>query len=144
MSPAENTTLEITRYLDAPPERVFDAWLKREEWQAWIGPEGLNCDVPLLEPRIGGRYLITMRLPGGVEIPVGGVFKTIDAPNTLVFTWGRDGDPSRQSLITITLRASGSGTELSLRQEGLPDVTSRDSHTTGWNSTLNKLGYFLR
>jgi uncharacterized protein YndB with AHSA1/START domain len=53
---AEDTTLEITRIFDAPPARVFNAWLNREEWQAWIGPEGINCDVPLLEPRVGGRY----------------------------------------------------------------------------------------
>jgi uncharacterized protein YndB with AHSA1/START domain len=28
---AEDTTLEITRLFDAPPARVFRAWLHREE-----------------------------------------------------------------------------------------------------------------
>ena len=54
------TTLAITRLFDAPPARVFDAWLKREEWQSWIGPEGMSCEVPVLEPRVGGRYRLTM------------------------------------------------------------------------------------
>ena len=65
---AEDTTLEITHLFNAPPARVFNAWLNREEWQAWIGPEGINCDVPLLEPRVGGRYRITMRLSDGREV----------------------------------------------------------------------------
>jgi uncharacterized protein YndB with AHSA1/START domain len=90
---AEDTTLEITRVFDAPPARVFDAWLNREEWQAWIGPEGVNCEVPLLEPRVGGRYRIAMHLSDGRVIPVAGVFKIIDAPRTLAFTWGWEGTP---------------------------------------------------
>jgi uncharacterized protein YndB with AHSA1/START domain len=139
----EDATLEITRLFDAPPQRVFDAWLNREEWQAWIGPEGVNCEVPLLEPRVGGRYSITMRLSDGRLIPVSGVFKTIDAPRSVVFTWGWANDPSRESLITLTLRAQGDKTELTLRQEGLGSIASRDEHGKGWNSALNKLGRYV-
>jgi uncharacterized protein YndB with AHSA1/START domain len=139
----EDTALEITRLFAATPERVFNAWLNREEWQAWIGPEGINCDIPLLEPCVGGRYRIIMRLSDGQVIPVAGVFKAIDAPRSLVFTWGWEGDSSRNSLITITLRAKGGETELTLRQEGLGSVTNRDDHEKGWNSTLNKLVAYL-
>lgn len=139
----DDTTLEITRLFDAPPARVFNAWLNREEWQAWIGPEGMNCEVPLLEPRIGGRYRIVMRMSDGSEIPVAGVFKIIDAPRTLAFTWGWENDPTRQSLVTLTLRDKGGKTELTLRQEGLGSVSNRDDHGRGWNSALNKLVAFL-
>jgi uncharacterized protein YndB with AHSA1/START domain len=140
---ADDTTLEITRLFDAPPARVFDAWLNREEWQSWIGPEGLNCEVPLLEPRVGGRYRIIMRLSDGRVIPVAGIFKTIDVPRTLVFSWGAENDPTRQSLITLTFREKGDKTELTLRQEGLGSVANRDDHVKGWNSALNKLVAYL-
>jgi uncharacterized protein YndB with AHSA1/START domain len=143
-TPTDETTVEFSRAFEASAERIFDAWLNREEWQAWIGPEGLNCDVPLLEPRVGGQYRITMRLTSGDVVPVAGVFKIIDAPRILAFTWGREGDTSRHSVVTITLRADGKRTELTLRQEGLASAASRDDHTKGWNSTLNKLAYFLR
>ena len=136
-------TLVITRLLDAPPARVFDAWLVREEWQAWIGPEGMSCEVPLLEPRVGGSYRLTMKLSSGETIPVAGIFKVIDRPNTLVFTWGRDGDPSRNSLVTLTFAKKGDQTELTLRQEGLGTAENRDAHDKGWNSTLNKLHRYL-
>jgi uncharacterized protein YndB with AHSA1/START domain len=139
----DDTTLEITRLFDAPPARVFDAWLNREEWQSWIGPEGINCEVPLLEPRVGGRYRIAMRLSDGREVPVAGIFKTIDAPRTLAFTWGWENDPTRQSLITLTFREKGGRTELTLRQEGLGSVSNRDDHHRGWNGALNKLVTYL-
>lgn len=140
---ADGTTLEITRLFAAPPARVFDAWLNREEWQSWIGPEGLNCEVPLLEPRIGGRYRIMMRLTDGRVIPVAGSYQTIDAPRTLAFSWGAESDPARHSLITLTLREKGGETELTLRHEGFGSVASRDDHVIGWNSALNKLVAYL-
>ena len=136
-------TLVLTRILDAPPARVFDAWLNREEWQAWIGPEGVRCEVPLLEPRAGGRYRVTMHLSGGQTIPVAGVFKIIDRPHTLAMTWGMEGDPSRQSLLTITFKQLGQSTELTLRQEGLGNAFNRDDHGKGWDSALDKLVAYL-
>jgi uncharacterized protein YndB with AHSA1/START domain len=132
-------TLVLTRTLDAPPARVFDAWLNREEWQAWIGPEGVQCEVPLLEPRLGGRYRVLMHLSGGQTIPVAGVFTVIERPHILAMTWGMEGDPSRQSLLTITFKKLGKSTELTLRQEGLGSASNRDDHGKGWNSALNKL-----
>ena len=48
-------TLEMTRHFDAPPERVFDAWLQKS-WGDWAGPPGVKGEVTLLEPRVGGRY----------------------------------------------------------------------------------------
>lgn len=139
----EDSVLEIKRTFDAPPARVFDAWLTREQWQAWIGPEGVNSDVPLLEPRVGGRYRILMRMSDGRVTPVTGVFQTIDAPKSFVFTWGWEGDDDRQSLITITLADLGGKTELTLRQEGLGAPENRDGHGRGWNSALNKLAGYL-
>lgn len=134
--------LEITRVFAAPPERVFAAWLERDRFAAWIGPEGIQCEVPLHEPRIGGAYRITMRLSDGRVIPVAGVFRTIEPPTRLAFTWGWEGDPSRDSLVTVTLRPHGDGTALTLRQEGLGAGT-RDDHARGWTGTLNKLSRYV-
>jgi len=79
---AEDTTLVITRLFDAPPTRVFDAWLMREEWQSWIGPEGVDCHVSLLEPHVGGHYRLEMHMGGQPPIAVAGVFKIIERPPT--------------------------------------------------------------
>jgi uncharacterized protein YndB with AHSA1/START domain len=140
---AEDNKLVITRIFEELPARVFDAWLTREEWQSWIGPEGVDCDVSLLEPHVGGRYRLEMRMTGGGRIVVAGIFKVIDRPRTLSFTWGAEGDPSRQSFITLTFTELEGKTELTLRQEGLGTASNRDEHERGWNSTLNKLSLYL-
>jgi uncharacterized protein YndB with AHSA1/START domain len=135
----DETTLELRREFDASPAAVFDAWMTREQWAAWIGPEGMQCEVPMLEPRVGGRYEITMRLGSGQVIPVSGVFKVIERPRRLVFSWGWNDDPARQSLVTLEFTARGTRTELLLRQEGLGTLANRDDHGRGWSGTLNKL-----
>ncbi len=140
---ADETILIIKRMFDAPPAAVFDAWLNREEWQSWIGPEGVNCEVPLLEPHVGGRYRINMKMSDGRMIPVGGEFRAIEKPSLLVFTWGWEGDADKTSLIILTFREASGKTEFTLRQEGLGTVENRDGHEKGWNGTLNKLEKYL-
>jgi uncharacterized protein YndB with AHSA1/START domain len=141
---ADETTLVMTRVLDASPEAVFDAWVSHDAFQAWIGPEGIACVVPVYEARIGGRYRIEMKMTSGQVIPVAGVFRAIERPARLVFTWGWDGDPSRESVITLTFADLGGGrTELTLRQEGLGTVENRDNHARGWAGPLAKLERFV-
>ncbi len=141
---AEDTTLVLTRHFDAPPARVFDAWMNHDEFQSWIGVEGVTCEVPRFEARVGGRYTINLQLSTGQISPVTGEFREIDAPKRIVFTWAWDGDPKRQSLITLTFVARNGGTDKTLRQEGLGTPEDRDGHGQGWQSTFNKLAAHLR
>lgn len=135
--------LEVQRTLDATPETVFDAWMTREAWQAWIGPKGLRCEVPLLEPVIGGRFQIRMSIAKGITIPVAGIYREVERPNRIVFNWGRADEPARSTLITITLAARDGKTAITLRHEGLESAASRDSHTQGWRDALDKLAAYL-
>jgi uncharacterized protein YndB with AHSA1/START domain len=134
--------LEFTRTFDATPERVFDAWMKRERWQSWIGPEGTNSDVTAFEPKVGGRYRLHMRMSDGRKIGVVGVFKTIERPHRFAMTWKWE-NGEHDSLVTITLRAVGEKTELTLRHDGLLTQDNVDGHNKGWNSALNKLEKYL-
>jgi len=140
---SDDTILVITRAFEALPDRVFDAWLTREEWQCWIGPEGVDCDIHLLEPRVGGSYRLTMHVGGQPPIAVAGVFKVIDRPRLLSFTWGAADDPARQSLVTLTFLELNGKTEMTLRQEGLGSAANREQFGRGWNSALNKLDRYL-
>jgi len=136
-------TLEIKRIFNAPVERVFDAWMVHEQWEAWIGPEGTKSDIPEMEPRVGGRYKIMMNLSNGQKLPVIGTFRTIERPTRLAFSWKMDGG-EHDSLVTISLRDLGGRTELTLRHEGLLTPDNRDAHGSGWNSALNKLEAYLQ
>src|SRR5580704_3491902 len=138
-----NPVLQVRRVFDASPEELFDAWFEREQWQAWIGPEGCQCDVPVLEPKVGGRYRILMHLTDGREIPVEGVFQTVDRPRALVFTWGW-ALSGGSTTVRLTFKAVEGGTELTLIHEGLPTAEAREGHGKGWNSALNKLARYVK
>lgn len=138
-----NPVLQIRRVFDATPEELFDAWFTREQWQAWIGPEGCQCEVPEMEAKVGGRYRIQMHLSDGRELPVEGEFKTVDRPRTLVFTWGWALSEGT-TLVRLAFRAVDGGTELTLIHEGLPTQEARDGHGKGWNSVFNKLARFVK
>jgi uncharacterized protein YndB with AHSA1/START domain len=139
----ENPVLEITRIFEATAAEVFNAWLEREQWACWIGPEGVHCDVPVLESHVGGHYRLIMHLPDGKTIRIAGVFKKIEPNKSFAFTWGAaEGDP-RETLVTVKLRELNGRTELTLRHEGLPTAADRDGHGKGWNSALNKLAAYV-
>jgi glutathione S-transferase len=138
-----NPVLQVRRVFDATPEELFDAWFTREQWQAWIGPEGCQCDVPLLEAWKGGHYRIQMHLHDGREIPVEGEFQVVDRPRTLVFTWGW-ALAGGSTVVRLSFKAVADGTELTLIHEGLPTREDREGHGKGWNSTLNKLARFVK
>lgn len=135
--------LQIRRVFDASPEELFDAWFTREQWQSWIGPEGCQCEVPLLEAWKGGRYRIQMHLSDGREIPVEGEFQVVDRPKSLVFTWGWALSHG-STTVRLTFKPVKDGTELTLIHEGLPTPDAREGHGRGWNSALNKLGRFVK
>lgn len=153
-----DATLSITRVFDATAERVFDAWLDPAQFAQWIGPRSfqVKADLQLLEPRVGGKYRIYMKMPNG-ENTVGGVYKEIVRPTKLVFTWtwvkhsgdcgaaptGVDSMAGLETLVTVTFRAIGKKTEMTLLHESLPNVEQREGHNKGWSSTFEQLAEYL-
>ncbi|MEI9884960.1 MAG: SRPBCC domain-containing protein [Rhizomicrobium sp.] len=131
--------LEIVRRFDATPETVFDAWLEKEQWQAWLGPQGVRCEITQFEPRVGGPYRLIMNLPDGRQLAVHGEFKSLDRPRRFSLTWGSEGD----TLVSVSLRAVGGGTELTLRHEGLARG-DHESFAGGWNGALDKLARHVK
>jgi uncharacterized protein YndB with AHSA1/START domain len=92
--------------------------------------------------RVGGRYRIVMSGPDGVERSVSGVYRAIERPSKLVYTWKWDTSPvvdSADSLVTVEFLDRGKATEVVLRHEGLTDDESRARHEHGWNGCLDNL-----
>ncbi len=130
--------LVLTRTFDAPPQRVFGAWLDPAQIEKWIGPRGVRGETQLLEPRVGGRYRIQMRTPDGSDPVVSGVYREIVPPSRLVFTWTWEHE-RHEMLISVTFRAAGRETEMTLRQENFASAERRDSHGHGWTGSFDKL-----
>jgi uncharacterized protein YndB with AHSA1/START domain len=135
-----DVTLEIRRTLAAPRQRVFDAWTRAEELRKWFAPGPLTTAVAESDLRVGGRYRITMRAPDGAEHTVTGVYRVIEPPARLVYSWRWEDKPSAgESMVTVEFHERGPSTEVVLRHEGLPDQKEIAGHRQGWTECLDKL-----
>ncbi|HXT49242.1 MAG TPA: SRPBCC domain-containing protein, partial [Gemmatimonadaceae bacterium] len=133
-------TLEVRRTIRAPRQRVFDAWTKAEELKAWHAPGPLTVSLAEIDLRVGGKYRIHMVEPDGKEHRVSGVYREIDPPRKVVYSWGWDGDhPVKDSTVTLEFFERGDATEVVLTHEGITHDEEREKHTHGWTSIMDKL-----
>ncbi|WP_158608039.1 SRPBCC family protein [Nocardia panacis] len=142
------STREITlvRHFDAPRELVFQAWLDPAQLTQWSGPDGFTCppDSFVVEPHAGGRYdAVMVSDTDGASYPTRGVFREVDEPERLVFTWGDptgDGSPERESVITVTFEETASDkTTMTFHLLAPGSLSAEDGAREGWSQTLDRL-----
>ena len=131
--------LEVRRTIRAPQQRVFDAWTKPEELKRWHAPGPLTVSLAEIDLREGGKYRIHMRAPDGTEHKVSGVYREVDPPRRVVYTWGWDGDhPVKNSVVTIEFHDLGNATEVVLKHGGFPPGEEQANHEKGWIGIMDK------
>jgi len=107
--------------------------------QWWRPDETFSTPVVEADVRVDGRFRVVMKDAKGEEFEVSGVYREVIPNRKLVFTWAWKGTPERESLVTVSLRPSGHGTELKLKHEQFFDDEARDSHEEGWRGALEQL-----
>jgi uncharacterized protein YndB with AHSA1/START domain len=147
--------LQVTRLFDAPREQVFQAWTDPNQFQQWFSRaacEGAAVQSVKIDARVGGKYRIQTRRPDGEYFTTVGVYREVKPPERLVFTWQFEKDGSGtefgeveppEMLVTITFRARGEQTELTLTHEKFASQESRDRHNQGWGRCLDALETFV-
>lgn len=76
----------VTRLIDAPRERVFDAWVRPEKLALWWGPDGFTNPRCEIDARPGGKIYIEMiRSSDGKMFPLDGEVEIVEAPSRIVF-----------------------------------------------------------
>jgi uncharacterized protein YndB with AHSA1/START domain len=140
MNSLPSAAVVVRRTIAASPEVVFDAWLDPIALGTWMRPGGVRSAVATVDARVGGRYEVVMTIDSG-EIPHRGVYRAIDRPRRLVFTWISPPTESRETLVTVDFVPKGNATEVVVTHELLPE-SARESHTNGWTGALECLARF--
>lgn len=134
-------TISLHRVLKAPPERVYRAFLDPEAMAKWLPPHGFTGKVHHLDAKAGGTYRMSFtNFSTGKAETFGGTFLEL-VPNARIRHTDRFDDPSLpgEMTTTITLRAVFCGTELSVTQEGIPDLIPPEACHLGWQESLTLL-----
>lgn len=132
-------TVNLTKTINAPAEKVFDAWLDPAMLAQFILPmPGMPHPEVENDAREGGNFSIIMQV-GEDKIPHTGSYLTIKRPQELVFSWLSpfSNDGSQVSLLFKAIDANT--TEIELTHVKFPDEESRANHEGGWSSILDML-----
>jgi uncharacterized protein YndB with AHSA1/START domain len=133
-------TVRLHRVLRAPPERIYRAFLDPDAMAKWLPPHGFTGKVHELDARVGGRYRMSFRnLTTGQSHSFGGEYlerirhtDQFDDPNL----------PGTMQ-VTVSLRTVSCGTELSIVQEGIPEMIPLEACYLGWQESLALLAQLV-
>lgn len=135
----KNNKLQVTKFIPAEEEKVFEAWTNPEMVEKWFCPEGMKAHLHEWDAKVGGDYGISM-IDGDDIYTTNGTFKEIVPFHKLVFTyeWEDEEEDRVETLVTVELRNQDDGTDVILTHEGV-DPDELKSHEEGWMSALSHL-----
>ena len=138
-------TVRLHRILKARPEKVYRAFLDADAMAKWLPPYGFVCKVHHFEPKVGGRFKMSFaNFTTGNSHSFGGEFLELVPHERLRYT-DRFDDPNLpgELQVTVTLKAVLGGTELSIVQEGIPEVIPVEMCYLGWQESLAQLAQLV-
>jgi len=128
--------LVVRRQIPFPREQVFAAWLDGASLAQWMRPSGTQRATVEVDPRVGGKFRIVMHMAQDYEHR--GEYLAIEPPSLLSFTWISKATDLLPTVVTIEFLERGSGTELVLTHQRLPQA-SFESHRQGWTDIVRLL-----
>ena len=132
-------TVNINKTINAPIEKVFDAWLDPAMLAQFILPmPGMPAPEVATDASEGGSFTIIMHV-GEDKIPHTGKYLEINRPDKLVFTWE---SPFSVDDSTVTLNFSATDknkTDVELIHVRFVDEGARSDHEGGWGNILDVL-----
>jgi uncharacterized protein YndB with AHSA1/START domain len=136
-----DNTVRLHRVLRAKPEKVYRAFLEAEAVARWLPPNGFTCKVDQLDAKVGGEFRMSFRnFSTGNGHSFGGTYLELVPGERLRYTDKfDDANLPGEMVTTVTLRAVSCGTELSVLQQGIPDVIPTEMCYLGWQESLDHL-----
>jgi len=146
----DEDTVVMTRVLDAPRSRVFEAWTRAEHLEKWYAPKGFTITDCAADPRPGGVFRMRWRAPWGGDYSVEGQYREVIAPERLVITCTllqEEGASRLDEVIEVRFEQTGSRTRLRLessaRGSGAQAARMLAGMEKGWTQTVDRLGVLL-
>jgi uncharacterized protein YndB with AHSA1/START domain len=136
-----DNSVSLHRILKASPEKVFRAFTEPNAMAAWLPPYGFVCTVHEMNVKVGGSFKMSFQnFSTGNSHSFGGKYVEIKPAEFLKYT-DRFDDPNLPGEITTTvwLTKLPFGTDVKIKQEGIPSAIPVEMCYFGWQESLDKL-----
>lgn len=133
--------VNLHRVLATGPEKVYRAFLEPDAVASWLPPFGFTCTVHELDAKVGGKHRISFRnFTTGKHHAFGGTYVKLIPGESLVYTDAfEDPNLAGEMKVTVNLKRVSVGTEMTVVQEGIPDMIPVEACYLGWQDSLCKL-----
>jgi len=134
-------------FVAAPPERVFQAIVDREQALQWGTNPSFQVIEWELDPRLGGVWTsVSVEQASSRRYEHHGKVLEIAPPRLLVYTWFANWHqlPSHQTIVRWDLSPASGGTRLKVTHSGLaqlPDACK--AYSQGWPGLVESIKAFV-
>jgi len=131
-------TVRLHRVLRTTPERLYRAFVDPDAMAKWLPPNGFTGRVHHMDARVGGSYRMSFtNFSTGKSHAFGGTYLELRPGERLRYT-DRFDDPNLpgEMVTTVSLAKVSCGTELTVVQEGIPDMIPTEACYLGWQESL--------
>ncbi len=134
-------TVRLHRVLTTTPEKIYRAFIEPDAMAKWLPPNGFTATVHQMDVKVGGTHRMSFRnFTTGHSHSFGGSYLELSPGKRLRYS-DKFEDPQLpgEMQVTVTLTKVSVGTEVSIVQEGLPDVIPAEACYLGWQESLRNL-----
>lgn len=134
-------TVHLHRVLRASPEKLYRAFTEADALSRWMPPYGFTCQVHQLDAREGGSFRMSFRnFTTGQSHAFGGDYLELRPYERIRYT-DRFDDPglAGQLEVSVEFTPVSCGTELRIRQSGIPEAIPLEMCHLGWQASLQQL-----
>jgi uncharacterized protein YndB with AHSA1/START domain len=131
-------TVKLHRVLRTPPERLFHAFVDADALTKWLPPNGFTARVHHIDARVGGSFrMLFTNFSSGKSHAFGGTYLELQPGERLRYTdTFEDPNLPGEMVTTVTLAKVSCGTELTVVQEGIPEMIPTQACYLGWQESL--------
>ena len=135
------STVQFHRVLRATPERVYRAFLDADAFAKWLPPHGFTAKVHHMDAAVGGTFKMSFtNFTTGKSESFGGEYLELIPNEKICYTDVFD-NPNLpgQMRVTIVLKKVSVRVDMSIVQEGIPDLIPAEACYLGWQESLAQL-----
>jgi len=144
-STSTNLTIVKDVTIDAPAAKVFAALTEPDQLTQWWGSDEIYRVTHMeRDLRVGGTWRTTGRGADGHTFAVEGVYRAIEPPRLLEYTWNYDWDEHRaETVVRFELTERAGSTHVHVTHSGFLERAAHDQHEQGWDLVLGWLTRFV-